>query len=290
MAQFFPDYLGADKNEYTEAVSRNFWVGMVARVFNPGCKNDHMVVLEGPQGVGKSMALSSIGGKWHTESAEAFGSKDFYQGLHGKMIVEIAELDSFSKAEVTRVKQVVTARHDRFRASYARLAMDYPRQCIFVGTTNELNYLRDSTGARRFWPIKCGNIRIDQINSDREQLFAEAYQLYKSGARWHIVPASLASEEQENRYQHDEIEVAVTEYLEGKAFIIMRDLAKDHLKIDDARFDKRVQLRLGAILRRFGWESRRESVGGKQLRVWAPKGAPSFADQILLGGEDGSAF
>lgn len=284
--QFFPDYLGADKNEYTEAVSRNFWIGMVARVFNPGCKNDYMVVLEGPQGVGKSMALASIGGKWHTESTESFGSKDFFQALHGKIIIEIAELDSFSRAEVTRVKQVVTAQHDRFRVSYGRTATDYPRQCIFVGSTNEFGYLRDSTGARRFWPIKCDKINIDKINNDRSQLFAEAGHRYKNGDLWHIVPYELAQAEQEARYQHDEIEVAVLQYLLGKPYIIMIDLAREALSIDPSKFDKRIQIRIAAILRREGWTPRREYLSGMRIRAWAPKQLPAFGDQALFGKDE----
>lgn len=288
---FFPDYFGADKNDYTVAVSRNFWVGMLARVFNPGCKNDYMVVLEGPQGVGKSMALSSIGGQWHTESTEAFGSKDFYQGLHGKMLVEIAELDSFSKSEVTRVKQVVTARYDRFRASYGRTASDYPRQCIFVGTTNESGYLRDATGARRFWPIKCTNIKIDQLNHDRAQLYAEALKLFEAGNHWHIVPIDLAQAEQEERYSHDELEITVVEYLEGKRHVIMRDMAREALDLDSARFDKRMQIRLAAILRRLEWTPRNEYVNGKKTRIWAHKDTPTMFDQTLSpDGDDGAGF
>ncbi len=286
--QFFPDYLGAESNEYTESVSRNFWVGMVARVFNPGCKNDYMVVLEGPQGVGKSMALASIGENWHTESTESFGSKDFFQGLHGKIIVEIAELDSFSRAEVTRVKQVVTAQRDRFRASYGRTATDYPRQCIFVGTTNESGYLRDATGARRFWPIKCGEIKVKDIREDRAQLFAEAFDQFKNGADWYSVPHEKAKQEQEDRYQHDEIAVSVHGYIEDKTFIIMLDLAKDALRIDESRFDRRIQMRVGSILRRRGWEPRRENVGSRQIRVWMHKETPSLGNQGLLSGLEGN--
>lgn len=262
-------------------------MGMVARVFRPGCKNDYMVVLEGPQGAGKSMALSAIGGRWHTESTESFGSKDFFQGLHGKMTIEIAELDSFSRAEVTKVKQVVTAQYDRFRASYGRTAADYPRQCIFVGTTNEMGYLRDATGARRFWPIKCGNIKIDKINEDRAQLFAEALDVFKKGVAWHVVPYERTKEEQEERYQHDELAVSVIEYIEGKTHIVMRDMAKEAMNIDESKFDKRIQIRLGAILRRLGWESRRESLKNIQRRIWTHKDTPTFVNQVLLEGMGG---
>lgn len=289
VGRFFQDYLRVDDNEYTEAVSHNFWVGMIARAFLPGCKNDHMVVLEGAQGIGKSMALSKLGGKWHAETTESFGSKDFYQNLHGKLIVEIAELDSFSKAEVTRVKQVVTAQSDRFRPSYGRFASDYPRQCIFVGTTNEHSYLRDATGARRFWPLTCRGVNIDKINHDREQLFAEAYHLFKRGDNWHEVPSERAIEAQEDRYQHDELEVRIREYIKGKSFIIMADMAKDHFGLSADRFDTRCQRRFGSILRRAGWERRRETVNGEQERIWMPVDAPPLVDQELFPG-DGVGF
>ena len=288
VSSFFIEKMGVEDNEYTRAVSHNFWVGMMARIFRPGCKNDYMVVLEGAQGIGKSMALSCIGGKWHTESSESVGSKDFFQNLHGKMIVEIAELDSFTRAEVTKVKQIVTATADRFRPSYGRTSSDFHRQCIFVGTTNESGYLRDATGARRFWPLACGQINIDEINSDREQLFAEAYQLFKNGDPWHIVPAALAAEEQEKRYSHDEIEIAVREYINGKTHIIMLDMAKDALHYDEAKFDVRHQKRIGVVLHRLGWFPRRATVNGYRTRVWQPKGSLSLVDQDLLG--DGVGF
>jgi putative DNA primase/helicase len=268
-----------------DAVSKNFWVGMMARAFRPGCKNDYMVVLEGPQGVGKSMSLNCIGGKWHTESTESIGSKDFYQNLHGKLIVEIAELDSFSKAEVTRVKQVITNPVDRLRLSYGRTSQDFPRQCVFVGTTNESSYLRDATGARRFWPVKCGQIKIDQINHDRKQLFAEAYKCLQDGATWHNVPYGKATRVQEERYQADEIEVNIKEYAEGKQYIVMAEFALDHCKLSHDRFDKRFQIRVANILHRMGWEPRRETIasGKGQTRVWMPKGSPSLLDQDTFG-------
>ena len=128
---------------------------MKAREFSTGCQVDNMVVLEGVQGIGKSRALRALGGKWYSSASESVMYKDFYLILTGSLIMEIAELDSFKKAEVTRIKQVISSPHDYYRVPYGRDAQVYPRMCVFVGTTNEREYLKDTTGARRFWPIKC---------------------------------------------------------------------------------------------------------------------------------------
>src|SRR5207302_6188158 len=131
---------------------------------------DNMLVLDGTQGIGKSSALRAIAGEWFAEQHESATSKDFYQVLQGKMLVEISEMDSFSRAEVTKVKQVVTCTNDRFRESYGRRAEDHPRQCIFVGTSNKWTH-DDETGARRFWPIDCrGTVDVAAIAAVRPQL------------------------------------------------------------------------------------------------------------------------
>ena len=148
---FFENHFGADPR----AASANFWISLVARVCRPGCQVDNMVVLEGPQGIRKSSALRVIGGEWFTEQHESATGKGFFEVLQGKLLVEVSEMDSFSRAEVTKVKQIITCTNDRFRESYGRHAKDHPRQCIFVGTTNRDDWNTDVTGARRFWPIAC---------------------------------------------------------------------------------------------------------------------------------------
>lgn len=265
---FFAQALGADDSEYTLAASRNFWLAMIARVYRPGCKFDNMVVLEGHQGKFKSSALNLIGGEWFMEATETIGTKDFLQSLNGKLLVEIAELDGFSKADVRTIKKTISCRVDTYRASFGRRATDFKRRCVFVGTTNEDEYLEDSTGGRRFWPIKIGNIDLALIVEHRDQLFAEAVARFKAGEEWWQMPA-VAAEEQEARRRGDAWEDLVLPYLSGKEKVRLAEVALDSaLKIDAAHFDKRSQMRLGAVMRALGWERKLSRSGSKVEKVW----------------------
>lgn len=269
---FFPNYMGSVDTDYTRAVSKNFWISMAARIFSPGCKMDNMVILEGPQGKFKSTALNVIGGQWFTEANEHPTSKDFYQILQGVLIVEIAELDAFSKAETETIKRVVSTPSDRFRPPYGRAPKRFPRQCIFVGTTNESHYLRDATGARRFWPITITDIDLSAITNDREQLFAEAVHLFKKGEPWHIVPKS-AEDEQESRRESDIWEDVISNYVEGRENVTILDICQSDqcLGMDIDRADRRTQLRIAKILKVLKWECKgQRKVLGKNQKVWAP--------------------
>lgn len=269
LEHFFVDCFGAPDGVYTRAASRNFWIKMVARAYRAGCKVDNMVVLEGGQGKLKSSALAMIGGKWYAEAHESVTSKDFYMILTGKLVVEIGELDAFNRAEVTRIKQVISCPTDRYRAPYARAPADYPRRCIFVGTTNEDAYLRDTTGARRFWPIKCEEIRLDIIADNREQLFAEAVHAFKAGATWWEMPRAETEAEQEARRQSDVWEEVLETWLIGKSEVSMQEILFDGLKMDVAKQDKATQMRAAGVMRALGWlrvKPHRE--GGKLVRTW----------------------
>src|SRR6266850_4541940 len=225
---FFTTCLGAAEDDYTRAASRNFWISMVARVYEPGCKVDNMVVLEGSQGLGKSTALQIIGGEYFAEQHEsATNPKGFAEILQGKLLIEISEMDSFSRAEVNRVKQTVSCPSDRYRDSYGHHAQDHQRQCIFVGTTNKDEWNRDETGARRFWPIECkGLIQLELIRSSREQCFAEAVVRYKAHEPHWLMPEQATKQEQEERYQADPWLAAITEAVKGESQISTAQLAE----------------------------------------------------------------
>lgn len=275
ISHFLTDALGAGDSEYMRAASRNFWIGLAARIYQPGCKLDTMILLEGEQGIKKSTALSVIGGPWYAEANESVTSKDFFMILSGKLLIEIADLDAFSKAEVTRTKQVISNRSDRFRAPYDRLAEDHPRRTVFAGTTNEANYLRDATGGRRFWPVKCGEIRLDIIEANRSQYFAEAREAYRAGEKWWIMPDAETTEMQETRRQHDEWEMVVDEFVRGRVVTTLHEVASQALHIDLANLDLGIQRRIGLCLRRAGWEktvSRKH--GGLSRKEWRPADLP----------------
>lgn len=253
---FFIDYMNSIDDEYSRAISKNFWVSMVARVFSPGCQVDSMVVIEGPQGTGKTSALRIIGGKWHCEAQENLNSNNFLQALEGKLIVEIAELSSFPTNDIRKIKQVISCNVDRFRSPYEKKPRTVPRRNIFVGTTNETHYLHDFTGARRFWPIVTGRVELDRISLDRDQLFAESVKAYKEGATFHEVPDDLATQEQERRRQYDVWELIIEKFTDNRLEFTTEDVA-NHLHISRKDLDMIKQRRIAGILTMLGFKLRR---------------------------------
>lgn len=184
--RLFIDYLGSPDTEYVRQVTRKAFTAAVARVMAPGCKYDYMVVLIGKQGIGKSHILSVMGGKWFSDSITTVSGKEAYESLHGSWIIEMAELTATRKSEIEQTKQFISKREDRYRKAYAKRVTDNPRQCVFFGTTNEAEFLRDYTGNRRFWPIGTDakkatkSIFDDLTDAVRDQLWAEAVVRYKN--------------------------------------------------------------------------------------------------------------
>lgn len=181
----FIDYLGSSDTKYTRAVTRKAFTAAVTRVFRPGCKYDYMPVLIGKQGIGKSHILSVMGGVWFSDSITTISGKEGYEALHGSWIVEMAELTATRKQEVESIKQFISKREDRYRKAYARRVSDNPRSCVFFGTTNDSEFLRDYTGNRRFWPLDTDKDRRtkslfkDLTIDERDQLWAEAVYRFK---------------------------------------------------------------------------------------------------------------
>lgn len=222
------DMFGAIDSTYVRQASMCFLVGAVARVLwvdpkNPalGAKVDFMLVLEGAQGKGKSTSLSELfSPQWFVETSESPTGKDFYQVIQGVWGVEIGEMDSFGKADVTAVKVAITRRTDKFRAPYERMPGSYRRECIFVGTTNDREYLRDATGGRRFLPVRAdGGVDLDRIRAERDQIWAEAVSLFLSGFKYWVLPDDAAVE-QAARYMADSWEDLVRAWLTGQSLLL----------------------------------------------------------------------
>ena len=257
LQQLFPKYFGAENTAYTQAIGPMFVVAMIARILKPGCKADYMVVLEGPQGVLKSTACHVLGGRWFSDNLpDINASKDASQHLRGKWLIEVSEMHSVGKAEAALLKSFITRTHERYRPSYGRKEVIEPRQCVFVGTTNRVAYLRDETGGRRFWPIKCGRIAVDALARDRDQIFAEAVALYRSGFKWwpdakfereHIV------HEQAARYEGDVWEETIRAYTDTRDKVTIGHVAREALFIETPRIGTQEQRRIAAVLTDIGW-------------------------------------
>ena len=263
---FFIDCAGSPDNEYIRAASKNFFIAMVARTYFPGVKVDNLPILEGGQGRKKSTLLETIvSTKWHAEASELIHNKDFYQCLTGKLILEFADLSTWAKADTNKLKQIITCKTDRYRVPYDKTPDDYPRRSMFSATTNESVYLRDDTGGRRYWPIPINNIDILKATDIRSQAFAEAVHLYKDHASWWVMPQSTA-DEQEARRQVDPWEDEIGDFIVNKSSVSTTEIMQSCLRIEPAKRTRFDEMRIGGILRMFGWHR-------KQLRVGAVPGS-----------------
>ncbi len=217
------DYLGAEDNKYTRAVTRKTLCGGVARIRNPGIKFDSILVLNGSQGIGKSTLVAKLGMDWYSDSLSLtdMNDKTAAEKLQGYWVVEIGELAGMKKADVDRVKAFISRQDDKYRASFGRRVTPHPRQCIFFGTTNsDSGYLRDITGNRRFWTVKTpgtGKWKPWQLsNEDVCQIWAEAKVLYEAGEKLYLDAAleEVSRAEQAAAMEHDDREGLVQKYLE----------------------------------------------------------------------------
>lgn len=220
--RLFIDYLGAEDSSYTRAVTRKMFVAAVARCFRPGCKFDQICILSGRQGIGKSLLLSRMGREWFNDSITSFDGKDARENLRGVWIVELGEMTAFSRSESEAAKQFLSQTEDRYRAAYGRRTVQYPRRCVFFGTSNSSDFLRDATGNRRYWPIDCSFERRTRVVHDDltpaevDQLWAEAVARFNAGEelilRDELQKAALA--EQQAHTERDPWDGDILEFLE----------------------------------------------------------------------------
>ena len=180
------DYLGAEDNAYTRAVTRKALVAAVARIYRPGCKFDYMLTIRGAQGLGKSALIGKLGGQWFSDTFSTMQGKEAYEQVHGVWIMEVGELAGMRKAEAETIKLYISKQVDRFRPAYGRRLQEFPRQCIFIGTTNETQFLRDTTGNRRFWVVDTPNKPTRDMWAELTpdtvaKIWAEAVEIYRKG-------------------------------------------------------------------------------------------------------------
>ena len=217
----FIDFLGAEDNEYTRAVTRKAFTAAVARAMKPGCKYDNMTILSGRQGLGKSTLLDKMSRGWFNDSIRTFEGKEASELLQGVWIVEVGELDAFRRSDVSRIKQFLSQKADRFRAAYGRHVKEIPRRCVFFGTTNNVDFLQDRTGNRRFWPVDVGvhaptrNVWRD-LDHEVDQLWAEAVVRWRSGESLYLSGEleELAQQRQEAHREASTKEGLIMDFLE----------------------------------------------------------------------------
>lgn len=214
-------HLGVEDTEFSRAVAARWPISGVARIYRPGCKADHMLVLiSEKQGLRKSTALQvlAVRDEWFTDRVSSLENKDAMLELRGAWIVEIAELSSIKRSMMEKVKSFLSATKDRYRPPYGRRVEDFQRTNIFAGTTNNDTPLTDETGGRRFWPVNCGEINLDMLREDRDQLWAEAVVRYKAGNPWWLETKELnqlASAEQDEHYEEGQWDDTILEWLDN---------------------------------------------------------------------------
>jgi len=282
------DYCGvessdANPNQYARAVGACWLRSAVARILQPGCKADHMLVLEGEQGIGKSTAARILAGEWFTDQLSNMDTKDASMQLRGAWFIELSELGTLGRADAAKEKAFLTQQEERFRLPYGKRLVHVPRQCVFIGTTNADSWLKDETGGRRFWPVRCrGQIKLKELQDDRDQLWAEALHSYRAGGKWYLddnAVVASAIEQQKQRYETDVWQPVIEAWLrqptqrddeEGHAVGTFTSRT-DSVTIDDVlahavgkRLDQWTQgdkNRIARCLRSLGWERYRAGTG-----------------------------
>jgi predicted P-loop ATPase len=302
---FCHHYLGAENDQLSRRAGRLWLLSAVARICQPGCQADCVIILEGPQGIGKSTALQKLfSDDWFLSTHLDLGNKEVYMAMEGKWGIEFAELDSIKKSDNSRVKAFFAERFNAYVPKYESTRVEPLRQCVFAGTVNEYTYLVDPTGARRFLPITCGKtgpINRDAIQADRDQLWAEAYYVYISAMEceiegshrkqagepvgdvctrttrcsehaWWPVGAdhALFSSAQAERYDADVWTELVQAYLSESTarFHSTTHILKNVIGLDPEKQSRREQGRVASIMRHLGYRECTGTFGGKRARGW----------------------
>lgn len=272
--------LGTANDAYHAAVGARLLCGAVRRVRQPGCKFDYVPVLEGAQGIGKSRLLAELfTPAWFKDDLPRdLGDKDAAQGLLGVWCVELGELQALGRSTSRDAKAFFSRQNDRYRPSYAMADVMRPRQCVFVGTTNEHDYLTDPTGNRRYWPVCCTRADVAWVTASRDQLWAEACRRETTDPMplWldDAATAAIAAEAQEARLPEDPWHDPITAWLAGRGTgsVRMADVLHLALGLPRERQDRPAQKRAGTVLRAMGWTRHKMRSGSTTYWAWRPEG------------------
>ncbi len=292
---------GAPDDVYHRAVGSNWLKGLVKRIVQPGCKFDYVIVLEGEQGSKKSMSLYILGGgdagsnNWHVETTMSTDSKDFFMQFAGKAIIEFSEGETLNRTEVKKMKAIITTQSDRYRPSYGRVAMDFPRRCVFAMTTNQEEYLKDETGNRRWLPVKVEKEEADVewLEANRDQLFAEAYhRVANLKEKIYEFPKEETLEAQSQRQIHDENSEIVHHWYLNKLTAtdrnngitcsqVYRDAINGGYSGIKA-YDRWQEMKIANVLRDvLKLVKRRKMIDGVQSNRWFQESAEDISKEVL---------
>lgn len=281
------NYMGVELSKYAMAVGSKFLISAVARVMDPGCKVDYMLVLEGAQGRGKSSAARALATEsWFTDQLSDLGSKDCSMQLQGKWIVEMPELDAITRvSDQTRVKAFLSQQEDYFRPPYGRAPIEVQRQCVFLGTCNKAEWIKDETGGRRFWPVECHPVEgkgdmgdIEGLRRDRDLLWAEALHRYRAGEQWWLTDKEVVAEaikQQADRFQSHPWREMIERWLEQGAWesgVSTTDVLMGCIQKPKDRWEHKDATAVGGCLVSLGWKKRRPRGGdGNRERRYYPE-------------------
>jgi hypothetical protein len=257
----------------TATYGRKWPISAVARVYEPGCKVDNVLVLQGGQGIGKSRILRAMAGApFYSDSTLAIGERDGYQSLRGVWIFELGELDSVRRSDWSAVKAFLSAQVDRFRPSYGRNTIEVPRQVVFAGSTNEGTFLGDSTGSRRFWVRKVIEpTSVSGLEQARDQLWAEAVHCYRQGEKWWLTDEEEAARREDSeQYQiEDPWAELIGKWLDTRSTTTTGELLRGAIGKSLESITKGDEMRVTALLAARGWFKGRVKVDGTQVMRWS---------------------
>ncbi|MBF0123753.1 MAG: hypothetical protein HQL60_00290 [Magnetococcales bacterium] len=312
LKSLFIDYCGSnlawpyepskEDEELDKIIATRWFISAVARIYQPGCKADYMLILEGKQRTGKTSFFETIGKQWYTTTqTEKINDVDFIRSLHTGWIIEMPELSGFSKVDIRTLKSVITTNKDNVRPLYDKFYRNMKRQCVLAGTTNEAQYLKDATGGTRFWPVKIWKVNIDKLKQDIDQIWAEATARYKNNEQWWPTDKEmeLLQKRQETRYEIDVWEDFILRYItqyptlekiDDKPFapakvfwhnrgvplhfIATTELLKTAFDIGIGQQGGVEQKRVAAIMSKIGWIPGRGKTpeSGRRVRGYEPEG------------------
>jgi putative DNA primase/helicase len=284
------DYADSPDTPYVREVSKNTIIAAVARVYQPGCQHDSMLVLEGSQGSGKTSFVRILGGKWYADiKIDLNNLKDTIQCMQGRWILEASELEFMKRNEAQAIKRFLTLTHDITRFAWARYDQEYPRQSIFIGTVNpgaDSAYLSDTEGNRRYWPVVTGRIDLSGLQKDRDNIFAEAYHRYKNGEHWSIKDAKLmkiANEEAAMRVGRDSWQEVIAVWLTQDTLpeLTGQNIANACMSLKGKEYDKLAGNRISKCMRNLGYERKRKRIDKlNHVYVWYKEDQEDYLDGL----------